>query len=105
MNANEQPGNHTPDFTTTSGPAAPNEEPTVILPSGQYGGYTGADFPAPAGVPPLTPNRLRTDHGSAAAETQNRCLDRRCGDSRPCWVPVPALARTPSCSTDRPPRR
>jgi putative serine protease PepD len=27
-----------------------------MLPSGQYGGYTAADFPAPPGVPPLTPN-------------------------------------------------
>jgi putative serine protease PepD len=50
MIQNQQPG--TPDFTTHPQPARP-EEPTVILPNGPYGGYSGADFPAPAGVPPL----------------------------------------------------
>jgi putative serine protease PepD len=63
MNSNEQPGNDTPDFRNPQTPG-PNEEPTVILPagqyggytSGQYGGYTAADFPAPQGVPPLTPS-------------------------------------------------
>ncbi len=49
MIQNQQPG--TPDFTHPQ-PARP-EEPTVILPNGPYRGYTGADFPAPAGVPPL----------------------------------------------------
>ena len=56
MNANEQPGNHTPDFRQPQA-QGPNEEQTVILPSGQYGGYTASDFPAPSGVPPLTPNQ------------------------------------------------
>ena len=55
MNANEQPENHTPDFRQPQA-QGPNEEQTVILPSGQYGGYTASDFPAPSGVPPLTPN-------------------------------------------------
>jgi putative serine protease PepD len=66
MNPNE-PGNNTPDFTGHNAPdfrspqfAAPNEEPTVTLPSGQYGTYTGADFPAPPGVRPLTPNGAPT---------------------------------------------
>jgi putative serine protease PepD len=31
-----------------------------VLPNAQYGGYTGADFPAPAGVPPLTANPAQT---------------------------------------------
>ena len=56
MNANEQPENHTPDFRRPQA-QGPNEEQTVILPSGQYGGYTASDFPAPSGVPPLTPNQ------------------------------------------------
>jgi putative serine protease PepD len=51
MIQNQQPG--TPDFTTHPQPARSGEEPTVMLPNGPYGGYTGADFPAPAGVPPL----------------------------------------------------
>ncbi len=51
MIQNQQPG--TPDFTTHPQPARSGEEPTVRLPNGPYGGYTGADFPAPAGVPPL----------------------------------------------------
>jgi len=66
MNPNE-PGNNTPDFTGNNAPdfrspqfTAPNEEPTVSLPSGQYGTYTGADFPAPPGVRPLTPNGAPT---------------------------------------------
>src|SRR4249919_1666771 len=66
MNQNV-PGNNTPDFTGNNAPdfrspqfAAPNEEPTVTLPSGQYGTYTGADFPAPPGVRPLTPNGAPT---------------------------------------------
>ena len=59
MNANEQPGNHTPDFRQPQA-QGPNEEQTVILPSGQYGGYTASDFPAPSGVPPLTPNQAPT---------------------------------------------
>jgi putative serine protease PepD len=61
MNSNEQPGNSTPDFRTPQ-PPGPNEESTVVLPtgqygapSGQYGAYTAADFPAPPGVPPLSP--------------------------------------------------
>jgi putative serine protease PepD len=48
-----QPGSYTPDFRD---PQASNEEPTVVLPTGQYGSYTGTDFPAPPGVPPLAPN-------------------------------------------------
>ena len=56
MNANQQPENHTPDFRQPQA-QGPNEEQTVILPSGQYGGYTASDFPAPSGVPPLTPNQ------------------------------------------------
>ena len=59
MNANEQPENHTPDFRQPQA-QGPNEEQTVILPSGQYGGYTASDFPAPPGVPPLTPNPAPT---------------------------------------------
>ncbi|HET9777744.1 MAG TPA: hypothetical protein VFP81_00530, partial [Propionibacteriaceae bacterium] len=51
MNQNQQPG--TPDFTTHPQSPRSGEESTVILPNGPYGGYTGADFPAPAGVPPL----------------------------------------------------
>ena len=51
MNANQQPG--IPNFTSNPQPQRPDEAPTVILPNGPYGGYTGADFPAPAGVPPL----------------------------------------------------
>ena len=31
-----------------------------MLPNAPYGGYTGADFPAPAGVPPLTANPAPT---------------------------------------------
>jgi putative serine protease PepD len=31
-----------------------------VLPNAPYGGYTGADFPAPAGVPPLTANPAPT---------------------------------------------
>jgi putative serine protease PepD len=54
MNANQQPG--TPDFTPHPQPQGPDEDSTVILPNAQYGGYTGADFPAPAGVPPLYAN-------------------------------------------------
>ena len=56
MNANEQPGNHTPDFRQPQA-QGPGGEDTVRLPSGQYGGYTASDFPAPPGVPPLTPNQ------------------------------------------------
>src|SRR3954463_7667119 len=55
MNPNEQPGNQTPDFRQPQ-TQGPNEEQTVPLPSGPYGGYTAADFPAPSGVPPLAPN-------------------------------------------------
>ena len=51
MNANQQPG--IPNFTSNPQPQRPDEAPTVILPNGPYGGYTGADFPPPAGVPPL----------------------------------------------------
>ena len=51
MNQNQQPG--TPDFTAHPQPPRSGEESTAILPNGPYGGYTGADFPAPAGVPPL----------------------------------------------------
>jgi putative serine protease PepD len=51
MNQSQQPG--IPDFTTHPQPPRPGAEPTVVLPNGPYGGYTGADFPAPAGVPPL----------------------------------------------------
>ena len=47
MNANQQPG--IPDFTSNPQPQRPDEERTVILPNGPYAGYTGADFPAPAG--------------------------------------------------------
>jgi putative serine protease PepD len=55
MTTNQQPGNYPPDFRQPQA-QGPNEEQTVMLPSGQYGGYTAADFPAPPGVPPLTPN-------------------------------------------------
>ena len=58
MNPNEQPG--IPNFTSNPQPQRPNEEPTVVLPNAQYGGYTGADFPAPAGVPPLNANSAPT---------------------------------------------
>ena len=58
MNPNEQPG--IPNFTSNPQPQRPNEEPTVILPNAPYGGYTGTDFPAPAGVPPLNPNSAPT---------------------------------------------
>jgi hypothetical protein len=51
MNPNQQPG--IPDFTTQPQPPRSGEEPTAILPNGSYAGYTGADFPAPAGVPPM----------------------------------------------------
>jgi putative serine protease PepD len=54
MNTNQQPGSYTPDFRNPQAPG--NEEPTIIQPTGQYGSYTAADFPAPAGVPPLAPN-------------------------------------------------
>jgi putative serine protease PepD len=50
----EQPGTYTPDFRGPQAPGA-NEEPTVVLPNSPYAGYTAADFPAPAGVPPLAP--------------------------------------------------
>jgi putative serine protease PepD len=53
MTTNVQPGSYTPDFRD---PQASNEEATVVLPTGQYGSYTGTDFPAPPGVPPLAPN-------------------------------------------------
>jgi putative serine protease PepD len=77
MNSTEQPGNNAPDFRDPRMPGS-NEEPTVVLPTGQYGGsasgpyggaaggqsggyaagqyggYTAADFPAPPGVSPLT---------------------------------------------------
>ena len=52
MNQNQQPG--FPDFTSHPQPPRSGEEPTVTLPTGQYGAYTGTDFPAPAGVPPLS---------------------------------------------------
>jgi hypothetical protein len=51
MNQNQQPG--TPDFTNHPQPARFGEESTVRLPNAPYGSYSGADFPAPAGVPPL----------------------------------------------------
>jgi putative serine protease PepD len=54
MNENQQPG--IPDFTPRGQPSRPNEEPTVVLPNAPYGSYSGADFPAPAGVPPLNTN-------------------------------------------------
>jgi len=59
MNPNEQPGNPTPDFRQPQA-QGPTEEQTVPLPSGPYGGYTAADFPAPPGVPPLTANPVPT---------------------------------------------
>jgi putative serine protease PepD len=55
MNPNEQPGSYAPDFRNPQAPGS-NEEPTVGLPTGHYGGYTAADFPAPPGVPPLAPS-------------------------------------------------
>jgi putative serine protease PepD len=58
MNENQQPG--IPDFTPHGQPSRPNEEPTVVLPHAPYGNYTGADFPAPAGVPPLNTNPAPT---------------------------------------------
>jgi putative serine protease PepD len=54
MNENQQPG--IPDFTPHGQPSRPNEESTVVLPNAPYGSCTGADFPAPAGVPPLNTN-------------------------------------------------
>jgi putative serine protease PepD len=51
---NEQPGSYPPDFRNPQAPG--NEEPTIVQPTGQYGNYTAADFPAPAGVPPLAPH-------------------------------------------------
>ena len=58
MNENQQPG--IPDFTPHGQPSRPNEEPTVVLPNAPYGSYTGADFPAPAGVPPLNTSSAPT---------------------------------------------
>ena len=58
MNENQQPG--IPNFTPHGQPSRPNEEPTVALQSAPYGSYTGADFPAPAGVPPLSTNPAPT---------------------------------------------
>ena len=58
MNENQQPG--IPDFTPHGQPARPNEEPTVVLQNAPYASYTGADFPAPAGVPPLNTNPAPT---------------------------------------------
>lgn len=55
MTTHDQPGTYTPDFRRPQAPGS-NEEPTVTLPSGPYASYTGADFPAPPGVPPLAPN-------------------------------------------------
>jgi putative serine protease PepD len=55
MTTHEQPGSYTPDFRNPQAPST-NEEPTIIQPTGQYGSYTAADFPAPAGVPPLAQN-------------------------------------------------
>lgn len=55
MNTNEQPGSYAPDFRNPQAPGS-NEEPTVGIPTGHYGGYTAADFPAPPGVPPLAPS-------------------------------------------------
>jgi putative serine protease PepD len=54
MNENQQPG--IPNFTPHGQPSRPNEEPTVGLQNAPYGSYIGADFPAPAGVPPLNTN-------------------------------------------------
>ena len=48
-----EPAARNPRLHSHPQPPRPGEEPTVILPNGPYGGYTGADFPAPAGVPPL----------------------------------------------------
>ena len=59
MNPNEQPGSPTLDFRQPQA-QGPTEEQTVPLPSGPYGGYTAADFPAPPGVPPLTANPVPT---------------------------------------------
>ena len=58
MNQNPQPG--IPNFTSNPQPQRQDEEPTVVLPNSPYGGYTGADFPAPAGVPPLNANPAPT---------------------------------------------
>jgi putative serine protease PepD len=58
MNENQQPG--IPNFTPHGQPSRPNVEPTVVLQNAPYGGYTGADFPAPAGVPPLNTNPAPT---------------------------------------------
>src|SRR5215211_556729 len=55
MTTHEQPGTYTPDFRSPQTPG-PNEEATVPLPSGPYASYTGTDFPAPPGVPPLAPS-------------------------------------------------
>ena len=49
-----------PNFTSNPQPQRPDEESTVILPNAPYGGYTGADFPSPAGVPPLNANPAPT---------------------------------------------
>jgi putative serine protease PepD len=58
MNQNPQPG--IPNFTSNPQPQRQDEEPTVVLPNAPYGRYTGADFPAPAGVPPLNANPAPT---------------------------------------------
>jgi putative serine protease PepD len=55
MTTHEQPGTYAPDFRSPQTPG-PNEEATDPLPSGPYAGYTGTDFPAPPGVPPLAPS-------------------------------------------------
>ena len=107
MNANEQPENHTPDFRQPSGRRVRMRKQTVILPSGQYGGYTASDFPGTAGCAAArsTSNsgpEPGADHGSAAAETPNWCFDRRRGDrgrtgcGRGHWL-VRLPSRWPEC--------
>ena len=53
MNTDERSGLNTPPFGQD-----PNQgRPHYTTPSGSLGGYTAIDFPAPAGVPPVTEYR------------------------------------------------
>src|SRR5688572_8845216 len=53
MNTNERSGLNTPPF----GQDPHQGQPHYTTPSGSLGGYTAIDFPAPAGVPPVTDYR------------------------------------------------
>jgi putative serine protease PepD len=54
-NRNDQPGLGTPPFGRYAYP--PSSAP-YVLPVGRLGGYTSADFPAPAGVLPMMENQV-----------------------------------------------